>query len=232
MRAFTQFAAAAAMTFTMAGAANAVELVSIATSGVPGSNQIVWDGTAPGQGTMTVTNLTTILNFDDALFNDGLFGTEAKLNLFASTNGGGTLDLSLPNFTQTGLDGSFEFRRSSDNVLLLGGTFTGFWITGITSGPQANSGNFTSPQPGSVQLYSDVADLSGINWFNAGFAFSNATPQYSVDGGQLSDFSASSLAGTFGGAVPEPGTWALMIMGFGGAGAMLRSRRRTLALTA
>ena len=27
-------------------------------------------------------------------------------------------------------------------------------------------------------------------------------------------------------AVPEPATWALMIMGFGGAGAMLRSRRR------
>lgn len=26
--------------------------------------------------------------------------------------------------------------------------------------------------------------------------------------------------------VPEPGTWALMIMGFGGAGAVLRSRRR------
>jgi len=29
-------------------------------------------------------------------------------------------------------------------------------------------------------------------------------------------------------AVPEPGTWALMIMGFGGAGAMLRSRRKAL----
>ena len=27
-------------------------------------------------------------------------------------------------------------------------------------------------------------------------------------------------------AVPEPATWALMIIGFGGAGAMLRSRRR------
>jgi hypothetical protein len=30
-------------------------------------------------------------------------------------------------------------------------------------------------------------------------------------------------------AVPEPGTWALMIMGFGGAGAMIRSRRKVLA---
>jgi len=28
-------------------------------------------------------------------------------------------------------------------------------------------------------------------------------------------------------AAPEPGTWALMLMGFGGAGAALRSRRRT-----
>ena len=30
-------------------------------------------------------------------------------------------------------------------------------------------------------------------------------------------------------AVPEPATWALMIVGFGGAGAMLRSRRRVAA---
>ena len=30
------------------------------------------------------------------------------------------------------------------------------------------------------------------------------------------------------GAVPEPATWAMMIMGFGAAGAMIRSRRRTV----
>jgi hypothetical protein len=29
--------------------------------------------------------------------------------------------------------------------------------------------------------------------------------------------------------VPEPGTWALMILGFGGAGAMLRRQRRLAA---
>ena len=31
-------------------------------------------------------------------------------------------------------------------------------------------------------------------------------------------------------AVPEPGTWALMILGFGGVGAALRTRRRAVAL--
>ena len=33
-------------------------------------------------------------------------------------------------------------------------------------------------------------------------------------------------------AIPEPGAWALMILGFGGAGAMLRRRRDQMALTA
>jgi hypothetical protein len=33
-------------------------------------------------------------------------------------------------------------------------------------------------------------------------------------------------------AVPEPGTWALMIAGFGGAGAVLRRRRQQVALAA
>ena len=40
-------------------------------------------------------------------------------------------------------------------------------------------------------------------------------------------FEFDGLAGTLG--VPEPTTWALMIMGFGGAGAMLRRRRTALA---
>ncbi len=39
-------------------------------------------------------------------------------------------------------------------------------------------------------------------------------------------FEFDGLAGT---AVPEPGTWALMIMGFGGAGAMIRRRKAALA---
>ena len=37
------------------------------------------------------------------------------------------------------------------------------------------------------------------------------------------------VAGDVSGGVPEPGTWALMILGFGGAGAMLRRRKAILA---
>lgn len=43
------------------------------------------------------------------------------------------------------------------------------------------------------------------------------------------------LAGTWTGggpAVPEPATWAMMLAGFGGLGAAMRSRRRTVATTA
>jgi hypothetical protein len=41
------------------------------------------------------------------------------------------------------------------------------------------------------------------------------------------DFALSQLAG-----VPEPATWGLMLVGFGGLGAMLRRRRGQIALTA
>lgn len=37
-------------------------------------------------------------------------------------------------------------------------------------------------------------------------------------------------SGPTGGGVPEPGVWALMLLGFGGAGAALRAQRRRLAL--
>jgi hypothetical protein len=42
------------------------------------------------------------------------------------------------------------------------------------------------------------------------------------------DFALSQIAGT----VPEPATWGLMLVGFGGLGAMLRRRRGQIALTA
>ena len=47
-----------------------------------------------------------------------------------------------------------------------------------------------------------------------------ATFTFSTQGGQSTTFSATTVA------VPEPGTWALMLLGFGGIGMAMRRRRR------
>lgn len=224
MNQFSKLLAVTAAAFSMAGAANAATFVQVATSGLAGNAQISWDGTSAGEGTVTVTNLLTVLNFDDALFNDGIFGQTAILTLVGQTSGGGTLAQALPNFTQAGIDGYFEFRSTVNNALLLRGDFTNFWLTGVVGD---RSGNLTSVG-GQLQLSSDVADLSFVKGDNAVFGFTNINPAYGITGGQLDDFVGNNLTGSFAGYVPEPGTWALMIMGFGGAGAMIR-RRKALA---
>jgi len=75
-----------------------------------------------------------------------------------------------------------------------------------------------------------VADLSKIYDDNAIIGFTNVAPHFHITGGNsLDSFSAANITGSFGGSVPEPATWGLMIMGFGGVGALLRNRRRQAA---
>jgi hypothetical protein len=51
-------------------------------------------------------------------------------------------------------------------------------------------------------------------------------------GGAQAVFSGTGTFQAGGAVIPEPGTWALMIVGFGGAGMLLRRRRGTLAFAA
>jgi len=78
---------------------------------------------------------------------------------------------------------------------------------------------FTAPTT-ATRLYLGVIDAFGFNG-QSGF-YSDNPGSFSVD---------VHLAAANGG-VPEPASWALMILGFGGAGAALRRRRRPLATAA
>ncbi len=45
-------------------------------------------------------------------------------------------------------------------------------------------------------------------------------------------FSTAGRIGGFGGGIPEPAAWGLMVVGFGGLGGMLRAKRRLAAVAA
>ncbi|MBL8556675.1 MAG: PEP-CTERM sorting domain-containing protein [Phenylobacterium sp.] len=103
--------------------------------------------------------------------------------------------------------GTFTFYNGLAEVAT-GGGGTG------TSGQIAHSAAFFPPNNGPLTFDSIYASFT-IDQLSA-----PATLDYSGISYTLFDIGA--------GGVPEPGTWALMILGFGGAGAMLR-RRQALA---
>ena len=76
-----------------------------------------------------------------------------------------------------------------------------------------------------------VGDPTGTfcNWTAVGVTFAGTA--YSIDfggtAGQTGYDNITFGSATPGGAVPEPGTWAMMLMGFGAVGFAMRRRRST-----
>ncbi len=222
--------AASALSLSMAGAASAAEIVNIGSANNNQAvNAFVWtEGGAPGTGTLSVADLLVAFNFNDNLVNDG-FGQNAWLTFTATADGDPLQEEGDGTFRQTGMDGTFEFRTAAGGGgdLLLGGVFSGAWLTG-----KNQAGAFMSVlDGGTLELTSGVVDISALFDDSAEFGFSGVLPGFgdSDNDNALDSFNATGFAATFSGAIPEPGTWALMIMGFGGAGAMMRRRRSALA---
>jgi len=126
--------------------------------------------------------------------------------------------------TNTNFNGSGLTLNHGAN--LLSGVFTNAWIQGAGG---SGSTNLTIGNGGHLTFTSDVLDLSAFSNFDNEFAFNllSVTPSFGGVSGvtSLNSFTANG-GGNFSANIPEPGTWALMIMGFGGLGVVLRSRRR------
>jgi hypothetical protein len=155
-----------------------------------------------------------------------------------------TLDLGVsntPNAPSAYPDGGF-------NITSIGGSVDGDIITGLVDNPGQPNASYSTD---GLFIYDNVLFTSGIvpTLSNPGVLFIGAsgheynlfsddmthyemyqaTPGYTEHSyGTISLHEASDRdgpLGRLGGAVPEPATWTMMILGFGGVGALLRQRR-------
>jgi hypothetical protein len=219
--AFVTAATAAALSMAAAAPASATIILGVGAGVLqPDENLLFNNNPTPGLTIEGVTNKSGTLvaaTGGETLKASGgqarLDTSDGKISSFFTFNGfanqlvGFDLSDSAKAFTET------EFR-------IFGGTATQVTLTFVDTAGEVFQQTFGVPANG---------------FFNA----------RAIDGQQIDYFSIAAN-GTIGdirqiriggigdlvGVVPEPATWAMMLMGFGAAGAMLRTRRRVLAASA
>jgi hypothetical protein len=145
------------------------------------------------------------------------------------------------------------FNQTTDNTgfLALGGTSDGLGTFTLTGLSDTYTGDifrllvsFSAPTgttPGST-TYDTLLQgtVTGVNAGGVFVNFDNAVRNFASSAGPftfaLNDVSISSnsatqiISGQIQAAVPEPGTWAMMLLGFGGMGVALRRRRKLTSI--
>jgi hypothetical protein len=181
--------------------------------------------------------------FDPALADMVFLPAVFTIDATVDEGNAATFNAASQTFTQTGLTGSFHFTYSgADTIIdgislvngedLLSGDFTDAWIQGFNT---SGSVNLTVGNGGSATFKSAVADFSHAVDGSQAFALNllSVKPGFHADDGKsLDSFTGAgggNLAQDVAAGVPEPATWGLMIVGFGGIGALMRSKRRRVA---
>ena len=164
----------------------------------------------------------------------GCFGAFCAPTIGASVNGG---------LTFTGS----SFNQTTDNTgfLALGGSSDGLGTFTLSGLSDTYTGDifrllvsFTAPTstPSNTTFETLLqGTVTGVNSGGVFVNFDNAVRTFASSAGPftfaLNDVSISSnsatqiVSGQIQAAVPEPGTWAMMLIGFGGMGVALRRRR-------
>lgn len=241
MKLFSKLAAASALALSMAAVAapaNAVVIVDFADSLAGATMSWKRDGDQVGGDLAAGGNVT--LNIYDEALTAGPISLASTFTLNARDDTAATVNNT--DLNQWELAGNFSFVALNAFVYnsvnyaagtnLLSASFTGADFGGGTGG---RSGFFKGVDGigGTVNYTSAILPSAvALKLDQFAFNFSAGNVPFSATGCGNANCTTSlasisgNTKGTFSAAIPEPGTWALMILGFGGAGAMLRSRRK------
>jgi hypothetical protein len=228
------FAAVTASALTLAGAANAASIVGLYNTGVNN------DGTQAANGIDQHWTLDNNVGSNHAFVS----GTQGQFPLngpWLDENTDTASRWITPTATASDSvdarnDGFYQYSETFDLTAeqATGASFAGQFaadngILWIKVNNTAILGSDSGPSLGGFSSWTAFAANSSV--FHAGEnTVTFDVDNFAQDGGNPSGLRVEFLSSTVG--VPEPATWALMIGGFGGAGAMLRRRRRTAALAA
>lgn len=170
-------------------------------------------------GPLSITGLTFYdSNFPSSPLNSGTY------TISLSTTSAQVDNLNTTNFAQNiGADNAVLFSGALPS-LTPGGSFTlpftGAFNYNPSNGNLLVNVDISGPVDGNAYLNSYAGDANGIfsRADNFGSAFYTG---YGLETGFV----------TLAGGVPEPATWAMMLVGLGGLGVAMRSRRRRVAAT-
>lgn len=174
----------------------------------------------------------------------------ASTLLLTATETGTPVSIAGTQLTQNNITGTFAFLytgptfTTANNVLvatganLLSGSFTNAYFTGVQG---SNAATFGAAQPTqTITFNSSFLNLSNSYGRTVAMQFANLLGSAAAPGNfggpanpnfnkrAVADFRALGSGVFAAGAIPEPATWGLMILGFGGAGVMLRTNRRRM----
>jgi hypothetical protein len=227
---------------TLMASASAMATTFAEFKAVNSSDNFTWSNTGATAGSVSSGAMvdfsyltSTMSSPTDLLANFNLTGSTTQ----AAGQGNGFV-------TQSGIDGgtfSFTYAGSTpftyggktytSGANLLSGTYTNAAIAGA-NGSQSGTFLDDSNAQGKVTFTSGL--LKFDNSGDAGFSLSLTSifpPLSAAEGGSLNSFDAVSTGSFYAnlasgggtGGVPEPASWALMLIGFGAIGAVTRRRR-------
>jgi hypothetical protein len=181
-------------------------------------------------GKVTVTQNGNALDFSVVLDNGALFNNNnnGQHHAFVFDLNPGGVNLGTLNYTnfQTVIGtnpptATTAFSAASGSAPYSDSPFGGAWTNAIDYNKGTNGNSSTNASNFSFQLTNQFNDLS-LSMLTFGDIYNGSHIYVAAD---VFANGTTGNVGSTGGAVPEPASWALMIMGVGAIGAAMRQRR-------